>query len=76
MTDADQSFMLELLKRIQADMADMKRDMTGIRVEIAAIGQQLGALTSAVYSGKSETDDLRRRIERIERRLEISDTAH
>ena len=64
------------LKRIQADMADMKRDMTGIRVEIAAIGQQLGALTSAVYSGKSETDDLRRRIERIERRLEISDTAH
>ena len=68
--------MLELLKRIQADMADMKRDMTGIRVEIAAIGQQLGALTSAVYSGKSETDDLRRRIERIERRLEISDTAH
>lgn len=76
MTDADQSFMLELLKRIQADMADMKRDMTGIRVEIAAMGQQLGALTSAVYSSKSDTDDLRRRIERIERRLEISDATH
>ena len=76
MTDADQSFMLELLKRIQADMADMKRDMTGIRVEIAAIGQQLGALTSAVYSGKSETDDMRRRIERIERRLELQDNPH
>jgi len=44
--------MLELRKRIHADM---KRDMTGIRVEIAAIGQQLGALTSAVYSGKSAT---------------------
>lgn len=73
MTDADQSLMLEILKRIQADIADMKHDLTGIRVELGAMGQQLGALTTAVYSGKSDVDALRRRIERIEQRLELTD---
>ena len=65
--------MLEILKRIQADIADMKHDLTGIRVELGAMGQQLGALTTAVYSGKSDVDALRRRIERIEQRLELTD---
>lgn len=76
MTEADQSLMLEILKRLQADMSDVKRDLAGIRVEISAMGQQLGALTSAVYSGKSELDDLRRRVERIEHRLELRDSPH
>lgn len=76
MTDADQSFMLEMLKRIQADLSDVKRDVAAIRVELSAMGQQLGALTSAVYSGKADMDDLRRRVERIERRLEITDATH
>ena len=76
MTEADQSFMLEMLKRIQADLSEMKRDIAAIRVDLSAMGQQLGALTSAVYSGKSDLDDLRRRVDRIERRLEIGDATH
>ena len=68
--------MLEILKRLQADMADVKREMTGIRVEISAMGQQVGALTSAVYSGKSDLDSLKYRIERIERRLDLTDSTH
>ena len=39
------------------------------------MGQQLAGLTTAVYSGKSDLDSLKRRVERIERRLELSDTA-
>lgn len=74
MTDADSSFVLEMLKCIQADVTDLKHETLSIRVKIASIGQQLGALTTVVYSGKSEMDNLKRRIERIERRLEISDT--
>jgi len=38
------------------------------------MGQQLGALITAVYGGKSEIDELKRRIERMERRLELSDS--
>ncbi len=73
MTESDQSLMLEILKRLQADMSDVKRDVAGIRLELSAMGQQLAGLTSAVYSGKSDVDDLRRRVERIERRLELSE---
>ena len=31
---------------------------------------------TAVYSGKSELEDIKRRVERIERRLELSDPPH
>lgn len=76
MTEVDFNLMLEILKRLQADMAEVKRDIAAIRVEMAAMGQQLAGLTAAVYSGKTEMDDLRRRVERIERRLELADTPH
>jgi hypothetical protein len=35
------------------------------------MGQQLGALTLSVCSGKSEIDGLRKPIERIEQRLDL-----
>ncbi|MCB0257907.1 MAG: hypothetical protein KDI55_29630 [Anaerolineae bacterium] len=56
MTADVENLMLEILKRLQADMADVRQELAGIRVEISALGQQIGALTSAVYSGKSELD--------------------
>jgi hypothetical protein len=40
------------------------------------MGQQLSGLTAAVYSGKSELDSLKRRVERIERRLDLADPPH
>jgi len=40
------------------------------------MGQQIAGLTAAVYSGKSEVDGFRRRLERIERRLELADPPH
>ena len=56
MTADVENLMLEILKRRQADMADVRQELAGIRVEISSLGQQIGALTSAVYSGKSELD--------------------
>ena len=64
---------LEHLRAIRAGIAELKREAAATHVQVGAIGQQLGALTTAVYSGKSEADELRRRIERIERRLDLSD---
>jgi len=46
------------------------------RSAISAVGQQIAGLTAAVYSGKSEVDGFRRRLERIERRLELADPPH
>jgi hypothetical protein len=45
-----------------------------VEVQLSAMGQQIGALTTAVYSGKSDVDDLRRRVERLEHRLELTDS--
>lgn len=50
MNEADQSLMLEILKRLQADMSDVKRDLAGIRVELSAMGQQLAGLTTAQWA--------------------------
>ena len=74
MTEHVDSLVLELLRAIRADIADLKRDVTGNTVQIAAIGQQLAGLTTAVYSGKSDMEDMKRRVERLERRLELRDS--
>jgi predicted nucleic acid-binding Zn-ribbon protein len=64
---------LEHLRAIRSDLADFKERVTGLEVAVSAMGQQLGALTTAVYSGHSRLDDFERRLNRIERRLELRD---
>jgi len=71
-----ESLVLEHLRAIRADLADVKDRLTGVEVQLSAMGQQLAGLTTAVYSGKSDTDSFRRRLERIERRLDLSDPPH
>ena len=72
MTDTN-NLVLEHLRAIRADISDIKNRLTGVEVQLSAMGQQIGALTTAVYSGKSDVDDLRRRVERLEHRLELTD---
>jgi len=73
MTAEIESLVLEHLRAIRADVADIKDRMASVELNLATLGQQVGALTTAVYSGKSDLDGLRRRVERIERRLELTD---
>ena len=70
------SVTLEHLRHIRADLADVKDRLTGVEVQLSAMGQQLAGLSTAVYSGKSEMDGVRRRLERIERRLDLADPPH
>ena len=75
MTDNVENLVLELLRAIRADVADIKDRLTGVEIQVSALGQQLAGLTTAVYSGKSEMDTLKRRIEHVERRLDLRDVA-
>ena len=70
------SLTLEHLRAIRAKQDEHGDELAAIRLELSAMGQQLAGLTSAVYSGKSELDSLKRRVERIERRLELSEPPH
>ncbi len=74
MTADTENLVLEHLRAIRATLGEHSNELAGIRLEISAMGQQLAGLTAAVYSGKSELDSLKRRVERIERRLELNDT--
>lgn len=75
MTAEVDNLVLEHLRAIRADIADLNREVAGNSLQIAMLGQQVGALTTAVYSGKSEFEDIKRRVERIERRLDLADAA-
>lgn len=68
------SVTLEHLRYIRAKVDSHSEELAAIHVEISAMGQQLAGLTAATYSGKSEMDSIKRRIDRIERRLAIADT--
>ena len=71
-----ESLVLEHLRAIRSDLADVKERLTGVEIQLSAMGQQLAGLTTAVYSGKSEIDGFRRRLERIEQRLDLVDQPH
>jgi predicted nucleic acid-binding Zn-ribbon protein len=74
MTADIENLVLEHLRAIRTDVADVKDRLGRVELGLSTLGQQMGALTTAVYSGRSELDDFRRRIERIERRLELAET--
>ena len=76
MTAEIDSLVLEHLRAIRADIADLKDRMTGVEVQLSALGQQVAGLAVAVYSGKSDMDTVKRRLDRIERRLELNDPTH
>ena len=73
MTENVENLVLEILRRMQGDLGDIKSRLSSIELQMASLGQQVGSLTTAVYGGYGQIDDLRRRVERIERRLELQD---
>jgi hypothetical protein len=74
MTENTENLILEHLRAIRATLADHGERLSRIEGSMSAMGQQIGALTTAVYSGSTRMDDFERRLTRIERRLELRDT--
>lgn len=54
MTAEIENLVLEHLRAIRSDIAELKQETASINVQLAAMGQQLGVPTTAVYGGKSE----------------------
>lgn len=74
MTENIENLVLEHLRAIRTDIADLKREVAGNSVEIAAMGQQLAGLTAAVYNSKSDLETVKQRVDRLERRLDLRDS--
>ncbi|HTV54287.1 MAG TPA: hypothetical protein VMI06_05165 [Terriglobia bacterium] len=64
---------LEHLKRIQADMAEMKRDIRELKGTCSTTLGIVGELVKSEAREQARFSELEVRIERIERRLDIHD---
>lgn len=77
MTDQDLTFIYEVLKKIQADQADFRRDLNGrlgnIELRLTAIEHHLAGLIVGLPAYTDRMDGFERRLARVERRLELSD---
>lgn len=76
MTENIESLVLEHLPAIRADVTDIKDRLDRIEVRISVVEQTLGGLYALAGSDHESLRSLTRRVERIERRLELSDPAH
>lgn len=68
-----EDLVIEILKDLQARMKRLDEGQTLLRVELSALGQQVAGLTAALYAGRDRMGEFERRLDRIERRLEINE---
>lgn len=71
MSDNVENLVLEYLRAIRATQSEHSERLVQIELQLSALGQQIGGLKTALYAGRSEIEALRRRIEHLERRLEL-----
>lgn len=72
MTDNVENLVLEMLRAIRADIADLKREVMNNSVQVAVLGQQMAGLSVAIYGGKNDLEDVKRRLARLEQRFEAA----
>jgi tetrahydromethanopterin S-methyltransferase subunit G len=73
MNESTENLVLEILRRMQADMAILRDDMRDVKTRLSSIEGRL-AHSSADHATQSlRIDRLEDRLERIEHRLDIHD---
>lgn len=73
MTQEAENLVLMILKDIQARLGRLEERMTNLKLRMTAQEQHLGTLVISLPASHDRIDALTRRIERIERRLELRD---
>ncbi|MGH8577125.1 MAG: hypothetical protein ACREXX_13870 [Gammaproteobacteria bacterium] len=68
-----ENLVLEHLRLIRKELTELKEGRTGLQVEITTLGQQVAGLATAVYAGHDRFRAIEARIERLERRLDLTD---
>jgi len=74
MTDNTDNLVLEHLRAIRADLGDIKQRLDRVELRLSVIEQTIGSLYALSASDREHMHSLTKRVERIERRLELSET--
>jgi archaellum component FlaC len=76
MTENVENLVLEHLRAIRADVGDIKERMNRVELRLSVMEQTLGSLYALAGSDRESLHGLTRRVERIERRLELVEHPH
>ncbi len=73
MTEHTENLVLEHLRAIRGDIAEIKGDLHFLRQRVGALEQHMATLITMIPTYNDELEKLRKRVSRIERRLELTD---
>ena len=73
MTGETENLVLEILKKIQSDLAYVRQDVGDLKLRNASIENHLASLHLDMVQLGARIDTLARRIERVETRLGLAD---
>jgi hypothetical protein len=64
---------LEILKKMQTDLASVKRDVASHAVRMSAIEDHMRGVMTSQFGMQADLTGVNERLDRIERRLELSE---
>ena len=76
MTDDRSQMMFDILLGIQKDLGLIRREQTSLGIRMASIEEHIRGLMTSIYGVQADIADLKLRVDRIERRLGLTDTEH
>lgn len=65
--------LLEILKRMHADLASVRRDVASQAVRLSALEDYTKGLTTSTFGIQSDVSAINHRLDRIERRLDLTE---
>ena len=76
MNDERADLMLEILKGIQTDVSEMKREQASQGMRLSALEDHFRGTLTSLYGIQADVAHLKVRVDRIEERLGLRDTEH
>jgi hypothetical protein len=73
---ANDTLMLEILKRIQSDVSDIKHEVASQSLRIASLEDHFRGTLSTLYGIQADVSRLKDRVDRIDQRLGLRETEH
>ena len=64
---------LEILKKMQNDLSSVKRDVSSHAVRLSAIEDHMRGIITSQFGTQADVSAINERLDRIERRLELSE---
>jgi len=74
--DGRADLMIEILKTLQSDTLGIKREITSQGLRLSSIEDHLCRMMTSIYATQSDITNLKDRVDRIDRRLGLTDTEH